>query len=315
MVSEITDHNVLEVLKSISTKDGVDFFNAHTVYKCQASHRSSISSLNGYLIYADALKCFFLDTLSIVNVWLENNKFSLEYHLFLTTISGNFRTLCASENATANGYPHEAFSLLRNVFESTIQLSAALQKHVSFQDVSGLNYDGTVGSKNKHEILNKIRKNKLAIDHKVNDFMFGKTSGLTTSQQEILKDWDDMFDFEIHGSRFSNAKNIFRSVNGYPSGSLPHFEKKHVGLFINRYLMISWLSARLLPCFQTGQNSFSSLWKNNYHVLDQCLHHYSKKLKDEENQDIGHVISEFLDKKFPFDENSTFPTVISEMPS
>jgi hypothetical protein len=219
----------------------------------------------------------------------------------------NFNTLCSSECAATNGYPYDGYSLLRNVFESTILISAALQKKVTFEDISGFKYKDTPTTTDPDEINKRIKKHKKNVERSVFDMFIGRQSGFSHDVQKELRSWKDLFDLELHGSRLSVSQHLkwFKGEESLPY--LPSLNKKAFAMFMNRYVEISWLLTKTLPSLQDRPLVFSNEWKEKYEIMDKCFELHTKALSEELGKDIGDVMVRFTQDKFPFDQNSEFP--------
>jgi hypothetical protein len=107
-------------LDSISEHDGVPFGRAHLLFDEEEKYGQAILQYNGYLALSDAFKCFFLETVELINIEVRPKiKSPLPdfYSLFVARLSHSFQSLCGAERVSIRGYPFHGYTLLRNVFD------------------------------------------------------------------------------------------------------------------------------------------------------------------------------------------------------
>ncbi len=251
----------------------------------------------------DAVKSFILETVERFNKEIGPNvKDPLSEHFpqFVPRLTQAFRTLCASERISQRGYPYHGYTLLRNEFDSTVLTSAALQGLTNFYEISGLDpgkpYDEKSAKKLRKETEFSVRKQ-----------MTGSKSGLSSQTIEELARLDALFDFETHGSHLSltHAMNWMQGIGTLPL--VPKFEERAYALFMNRYCEIAWMVHRLVPMIQPEGIPFRESWKKKWKIIDDSFRYIVESLTKEKKLPIGVAIVEFVDSKFPFTENSSFP--------
>ena len=196
-------------LDVISENDGVPYGRAHLLFDEEEKHQKAILKYKGYLALSDAFKCFFLETVELVNIVCRPKitaPLSEFYALFVPRLAHNFQSLCGAERVAICGYPYHAYTLLRNTFDNLVLTSAALQKITDFYSVEGV----VPGKPFDVAAVKKLRK---GTEFEVRRKMTGSDSGLTQETKDELAKWDDLFDYEVHGARLSLA-----SAQGWMKG-------------------------------------------------------------------------------------------------
>ena len=185
-------------LDAISESDGVPYGRAHLLYDEEQKHQQAVLQYKGYLALSDAFKCFFLETVELVNTVCRpkvmaplsglRNIRPASCSWFPVIMRGGASPIC--------GYPYHAFTLLRNTFDNLVLTSAALQKVTHFYSIEGV----TPGKPLDISAVKKLRKDT---EFEVRRKMTGKDSGLTQETRDELAKWDALFDFEVHGALLS----------------------------------------------------------------------------------------------------------------
>jgi nucleotidyltransferase/DNA polymerase involved in DNA repair len=160
------------------------------------------------------------------------------------------------------------------------------------------------GKKFNPKLAKKLRKDT---EFKVRKKMSGVLSGLSQNTINELAIWDHMFDNEVHGAHLSLAHNLSWLTGDEPLAILPTFSVRSFAMFMNRYCEIAWMTHRLLPMIQLPEASFGSLWKNKWRIVDESFECMVNSLTEQLGKKIGAVIVEFVQQKFPFNEESIFP--------
>lgn len=298
-----TPEEIVERLYSISERDGVPYADIELLYREEQAYKDAIQQYKGYLALSDAFKCFFLESVHLSNTYTRpriKTPLSEFYALFIPRLVHSFRSLCASEKVATSGYPHQGYTLLRNVFDDTVLTSAALQKVTDFYSIEGI----APGSKFDIDEVKKLRK---ATEFEVRRYMTGSSSGLSQATRDELQHWDSLFDFEVHGARLSlsSSKDWLAGISPLPV--VPEFNEMQFALFMNRYLEIGWMVHRLIPLMQPPGLPFIEGWPEKWLVIDESFQSSTAALTEELGKKIGEAIVEFVIKKFPFNSASTFP--------
>lgn len=290
-------------LEQISEYDGVAFGRLRLISEEEQKHDLSASKFKGYLALSNAFKCFFLESVEILNRDIRpkvSTPLSEFYPQFLPRLSQAFRTLCGSEKISIAGYPYHGYILLRNEFDNLVLVSAALQGFTDFYTILGIHPDNSYDEKK----AKRIRKNN---EYEMKRLMMGTKSGLAPDTVEQLGKIDEMFDFETHGAKLSLTGSMDFMKGNAPLPILPRYEEKVSGLFMNRYCEVAWMMHKLVPMIQPPEMSLGQDWKSKWIVVDESFRYIVESLTRENQLPIGDALVEFIDKKFPFNESSTFP--------
>lgn len=290
-------------LKEISRYNGVEYGRVHLLFEEEAKYGSIAAQFYGYMALSDAFKCFFLETVELVNVVCRpkiTQPLSEFYAFYLPRVTHAFQSVCGAERAALHGYPLLAYTSLRNVFDNNVLSSAALQKLTTFYAIEGLNPQQPFD-------LAKVKKLRKDTEFEVRRMMTGAQSGLSGQTIDELAKWDSLFDFETHGARLSLA-----SAMGWIKGTetlavLPRFAARDFAMFMNRFCEISWMLHRLLPLLQPPSAELPNEWQEKWSIVDDSFRIMVQALTDDTGKKIGAAMVEFVTSKFPFSAKSTFP--------
>lgn len=289
-------------LSVISEYKGTPYGRAHLVFEAEDEHAAAILNYQGYLALSDAFKCFFLETVELINTECRPNvkhQLSEHYASFVPRVSHSFRSICGAERLATRGYPYQAYTLLRNIFDNVVLTSAALQKITDFYSI-----EGVVPEQNFDPIqAKKLRK---STEYAIRKVMTGHQSGLTASTVTELEQWDSLFDLETHGARLSatNAMNWMKGQGGLPV--LPRFDESAFAMFMNRYTEVGWMLHRLIPLLQPPDVPLSDAWKEKWQILDESFEQIVHSLTTQLGKPIGSAVVEFVNAKFPFSPETVF---------
>ncbi len=290
-------------LDAISIEEGIPYGRVQALFEAEAAYGESAAQFKGYLALSDAFKALFLETTELLNsvCWPQKKTpLSAEYVLFLPRLTLSFQLLCGAERAALKGYPYLGYTALRNIFDSLVLVSAALQKFTDFYSIEGLDptqpFDVSTYKKLR-------RKTELT----VSQLMTGAKSGLTPETIVELAQWDALFDHETHGARLSLAGAMGWMKGTEPLGVLPKFDSASFAMFMNRYCEIAWMAHRLLPLTQTADALLPTGWGEKWRVVDDSFERTVFALKAQLGKRIGGALTEFVKTKFPFKASSPFP--------
>ncbi len=299
----VTIEQFMKRLETISENKGIAFERAHLLFDAEEAHASAVLQYKGYLALSDAFKCFFLETVELLNTESRprvKKPLSEYYALLVPRISSSFLSLCGAERAAVKGYPYLGYTSLRNIFDNLVLTSAALQKVTDFYSIEGV----APGKQFDPTESKKLRK---ATEHSVRRQITGDQSGLASSTVAELAQWDAMFDYETHGARLS-ATHAMDWMKGQGDLTVvPKFSEKAFALFMNRFCEVGWILHRLIPTLQPPDAPLSDAWREKWQILDdsfaQTVHSLTKQL----GKAIGAAIVELVNTKFPFNDRSVFP--------
>lgn len=290
-------------LNAISEHNGVPYGRAHLLFDMEEEHGQAVLKYRGYLALSDAFKCFFLETVELLNVACRpkvKQPLSEFYGIFMPRVAHSFQSLCGAERLALRGYPYHAYTLLRNTFDNLLLTSAALQKITDFYSIEGVEPGKPVNL----AAVKKLRKNT---EFNARRQMTGDQSGLNKTTIDELAMWDDLFDLETHGARLSLADSQGWLKGLEPLPVLPVFRENQFAMFVNRFCEVGWMAHRLLPLIQPPAIPFPDPWPEKWRVIDDSFQVMVYSLTEQLSKQIGAAIVELLTKKFPFNDKSTFP--------
>jgi hypothetical protein len=292
-----------ERLDAISDDNGVPYGRVHELFDAERAYGLKATKFQGYLSLSDAFKSFFLETAELFNSRIVPRITAplSEYHaMFFPRLFYAWQSLCGFERLALHGYPLQAYSGIRNIFDSVQALSAALQGFVDFYAIEGI----IPGQAFDAAQMKKLRRKA---EQEISLSMSGSKSGLSQATIDELALWDSLFNYEVHGGRLSlaNAQGFMRGKERLPI--FPQFRERDFAMFMNRYCEIAWMTHRLIPLVQPSAIPFDQRWKDKWTVIDKSFGIVSLSLTQENGKAIGAAIVEYVNAKFPFNANTTFP--------
>ena len=87
----------------------------------------------------------------------------------------------------------------------------------------------------------------------------------------------------------------------------PQFRERDFAMFMNRYCEIAWMTHRLIPLLQPPAIPLDQRWQEKWNVIDKSFGIVSLSPTKENGKAIGAAIVEYVNAKFPFSADSTFP--------
>jgi hypothetical protein len=290
-------------LDAISESDGIPYSRAQLLFDKEQKYQEAIRQYKGYLALSDAFKCFFLETVELVNTVCRpkvTTPLSEFYAVFLPRLAHSFQSLCGAERVAISGYPYQGYTLLRNTFDNVVMTSAALQKMTDFYSIEGV-------TPSKPLDIAAVKRLRKYTEFAVRRKMTGSDSGLTQESLDELAKWDALFDLEVHGARLSlaGAQGWMKGLEPLPV--LPKFEEMQFGMFLNRYCEVAWMVHRLTSAIQPPGAALPTAWMEKWRVLDDSFEITVHSLTQQLGKKIGGAIVELVKTKFPFNEHSAFP--------
>jgi hypothetical protein len=302
MTSQSLDDFVKQ-LDAISESDGILYGRARLLSDAEQKHQRAILQYTVYLALSDAFKCFFLETVELINPACRpkvTEPLSELHEIFVTRLIHSFKSLCGADRIAICGYPYQAYTLLQDVFNDLVLSSAALQKITDFYSVDGV----IPGKPIDIAQVKELRKHtELAVCQK----MTGKESDLTQQTQDELSNWDALFHSEVHGVHLSLAAALGFMKGTELQPALPRFDAVQFAMFVNRYFEVCWMAHRLIPALQPSGVPLSQTWMDKWGVLDAALEMTVQALTVQHGNKIGAAIVELVKTKFPFNAQSDFP--------
>jgi hypothetical protein len=269
----------------------------------EKEHAAAARSMSGFLILSQAFKRSFLEAIRLINKdeqQAASPQSTLNYRLFVLKLVPAFQRLCGAELAAIHGYPLVGFSVLRNIFDDMVLLSAVVQKLTDFRRIEGISDGALPGSKQ----MRAARKNE---EFAVRSKMTGKHSGLCVETIQQLNKLDHLFDLEVHGARLSTSQSGEFLMGHSDLAVLPVFETNQFALFMNRFVEVGWLVHRLIPLMYVESTATSSSWVEGWKLLDESFNITVRALSQDLGKKIGDAYAEFVERKFPFGSESVFP--------
>lgn len=299
----INPEDFMKRLSAISEQNGVPYGRVHLLFDEEEKHKSRALQYKGYLALSDAFKCFFLESIELVNVECRpriKSPVSDQYALFVPRVTHNFRSICGAERVAIDGYPYHGYTLLRNVFDNAVLTSAAIQKITDFYSI-----EGVVPGKPFDPVA--VRRLRRATEFAVRQKMTGDQSGLSGKTLKEISGWDALFDYETHGARLSLTQAIGWMKGTDPLPVLPRFDETASAMFMNRFCEVGWMVHRLIPFFQLPGITLPDTWGEKWRIIDESFAQAVLSLTKELGKTIGTAITEFVEAKYPFNEKATFP--------
>jgi hypothetical protein len=290
-------------LEEISAQNGRPFARAHLLFDTEEAHSQEVLKYKGYLALSDAFKCFYLESVEAFNTEIRpqvRDQLSEFFGMLVPRISHSFLTLCGAERIAIRGYPYQGYTLIRNVFDTLVLTSAALQRVVDFYSIEGVVPGQTL---DRHQARQLRKRTEIA----AREQMTGSQSGLTDQALSEIGVWDSLFDLETHGARLSSTHAVPWMKKEGPLAVLPRFEEMAWALYMNRYIEVSWMLHRIIPTIQPPGVPFSERWRNKWDILDLSFRESVSALTEQMHKPIGAALVELVDKKFPFNSQSRFP--------
>lgn len=260
----------------------------------------------GHSRLSDSCTIFFLDTLQKANTQTPSSGTVDTYSALITIdLMMMLRRLRASALLAGNGYQGPAFSLLRDVKDKCLQLSAYFQGQVSYDALSGVDKN-TSSKATKQEMRNRARKVRIAAEKSVTEQMLDFSDFTDTTHRELLDIWQDSFDRENHGSSISaSSATVSWHSEHQPLYLVNTNDESLSALYMNRFYDAGWMFHRLLPNLQGDTLQFDCEWKYRWDILDHSFWMMQDGLAGI-GKPIGSAIVNFIDKRFPFNTNTRF---------
>ena len=128
-------------LQDISISGGIPYGRTRLIAEEEQKYNSKVLQYKGHFALSNAFKCFFLETVELVNTHCRPQITAPVpgfYGLFVPRMANAFQSLCGAERIAILGYPLLAYTVLRNIFDNLILSSASLQKVTDFHSIEGV---------------------------------------------------------------------------------------------------------------------------------------------------------------------------------
>ena len=298
----MTPKEFTDRLEAISRDNGVLYGRLRALEAAKLQHVMDSSRYKGFDALVNAWKCFFLETVEQFNSFIRpqvKDQLPFSYALLLERLALYFSGLNAAEIVATQGYPLQAYTLLRNVFDSVVLCSAVAQGLTDFPKLEGVED----GKEFDPAIFQKLRRKE---ERKIRPMMTGEASGLSAETASQLAKWDVLFDHETHGGLLSRAFSADWLRGTQPLPVMPQFLEDRYAMYLNRYCEIAWMVHRLLPLIQPRGIPLGADWKSKWRTLDESFLETAKALTVQMGKPIGAAIVELVEMKFPFNADATF---------
>lgn len=292
-------------LAEASLYDGATFGRAHRLFEAEEQYSEQAVKFVGYFHMSDAFKCFFLETMELVNEHCAKKTalvLSDSYPQFIPRLVYVFQMLVGAERAAIRGYPFLGYTSLRNTYDIVLLTSAVMQKFTTFYGLLGID----PSDKDPYD-PDKAFKPRVLEEKRVFALMTGAKSGLSSDVVEEITTWDRMFNAETHGGNLFLAGTQEYLKGKAALSPLPVFKEMDFALVMNRFCEIGWMSHRLLPLVQSADAPLPNEWRSKWQSLDECFRLIVTSLSTQLKMKIGTAIEELVDTKFPFNAQSTSP--------
>jgi hypothetical protein len=85
---------------------------------------------------------------------------------------------------------------------------------------------------------------------------------------------------------------------------VPEFDTTGFALFVTRHYEVLWMAHRVLPAVQPRGGALPDEWKRKWYAIDAACKEVVGAMKTPDGKDVGSVVIEFVDTKFPFNANT-----------
>lgn len=267
-----------------------------------------VYTYKGHRILTDAFLDFFALTLADVAGKAKNQGWPKNMPYYSTCIASFltlFRSIRAAEKIAVSGYALDGYALLRNAKEQALCLGAIAAGRSSFPAWLGLQGMPTGGAWGpaEHE---KALRNREAEENRVRRETIGKDSGLAPDQIEELRHWDRLFNYQVHGSRFTFVQAsawLMDAKKPFSIGPLPN--EMDVALYMNRFGEVSWMIHRAMTYLQRLDAPFDAEWVRKWTIMDESIRYVVLGL-DQLGLKIAKVFEAMIDIKFPFSPTTMY---------
>lgn len=295
--------NNLAKLEALSLHNGRDYDRVFSLFEAESKYKGECIKNQGFFIISDSFKCFFLESIELFNLKYIPNitaPLSVNYVLFSSRIVSAFKLLCGAERIAIHGYPNQACTFLRSVFDNLVLVSAAAQGITTFENIDGIKKDANTD-------LKTSKKMRINTEYEIRKIMTGKKSGLSLKTIEHLDLIDNIFDLEIHSGGITRLEANPWIRGEKPLPILPLFQEREFIMFMNRYLEVIWMYHRLLPLFQPKGFRFGKKWNQKWQIIDNTLKITEESFPEQSGKEMGAAVVEFIALKFPFTQTSRLP--------
>lgn len=269
-----------------------------------------VQKFRGYRVLTDSFFDFYMETLQVASDWLQVHDISHDapsYPTVFLLYVVNFRSLRAVENLFLCGYPIDGYALLRDVKDRAIFIGAIMNRLSSFNALYiGKRATGEGTEPFTRKEYEKIREQRKKEEHVVLNQMLRSKSGLSKEHVTEIRQWEQLFHEEVHGSRFTYFMEGGPWLKGERNlllGPLP--KDSTISMYINRSNEICWMLLRTLPFLQLKPGAFGKDWARKWVILDDSFR-FAEESLGKMNKKIAWAVIELIEQKFRFSPEETY---------
>lgn len=259
------------------------------------------STALGYLVLTNSFQSFLYDTLhACTNQYrTPNSTRSAPYQpLFFLECLTLFRSCRAAESLLYEGYPLDAFSLLRDMRDRSLLLGAWTKGLTNYKALHATHVLSETRGLDRDEVVDQVRKARENEERQVMGLMTGKNSDLSAETIRWLRQWTSIFNLQVHGSHLTTASEFgdwVRKVGPLSIGPVP--QEKSITLYINSSPEVHWLILRVLPFLQLSPGAFGTSWAAKWQVLDESFNFYQAGF-EALGKPMGTAVRRLIEEKF-----------------
>ncbi len=256
-----------------------------------------IKKYQGHDILLNAFEGFYIETLQLA-ADMSRNRLMPETLQFITAMHVvSFRRFRASHILFLKGYPFDAVSLLRGLFECVLELSAIGHKYFSVNDIYGVLSNKDMKVLTERQKRKNLRDHHFKIQREINSMMIGKDSRLSEEIIENIEIWKWLLHNSVHRSFSALSAQCGPWLKKESNLSLLHvIDDKQAAFFINLSCEVAWMLLKTFPLLQAIFGEFGDDWKNKWEALDDSFRDRDMGLAN----NMGKAIKEFIEKKLDF---------------
>lgn len=259
------------------------------------------NTYHGHLFLINSFFDFYIETIKKTLEWVKKNGWpKMPYYSYTVLYYvNNFKSFRATDIMFMHGYPFEGYSLLRDLKDRAIYLSAVIHKITNFSLLSGEEGVQTVSQ----DTMEQIIKNRKKEEKKVHDLIIGKKSNLPPDIFDELVIWEKLFHEQVHGAKLTFTSTWFDWIKrGRPLHVEPIPTEDDIAMYVNRASEIGWLILRTFPFLQLEVNAFGKDWKAKYIILDESFEIMIRGL-EKMGKKIATAFIYFIKNKFVYPDN------------
>jgi hypothetical protein len=264
---------------------------------------------HGHRLLTEASFDFFVETLTAVanrirqQGWPEHRENYFDTVLAFVTL---LRTMRAADMLAVGGYRLDGYAHLRGVMDQIIRIVGVANGWTTFSGVHGV--AGYAKDRKWTEAeFEKIHANKVKVEKEIHRKLIGSDSGLSQRSIEALRNWDRMFDKQVHGAQwtFISEAKFWVGRHDASVSLAPRMIDDDDAMFINQSDRLHWMAHRLLPTLQVEGREFGNAWGERWNVLDGAFRQMSEALS-RMGKPLADAIIELVDVKFQFNPGTYY---------